>query len=59
MKSGIQDQREGKFHEVKGKIKEIAGIVSDDPKLQAEGCDEKIDGKVQGTIGQIKKVFGK
>ena len=59
MKSSTKDQAEGKFHEVKGTIKEIAGKLSDNPKLQAEGTDEKIAGKVQGKIGQLKKVFGK
>lgn len=59
MKSSTQDQAEGKFHELKGTAKEIAGILSENPKLQAEGTDEKIAGKVQDKIGQIKKVLGK
>jgi uncharacterized protein YjbJ (UPF0337 family) len=58
MKSGTQDQMEGTFHKIKGKVKEIAGEVSDDPKLEAEGAGEKIAGEVQGKIGQIKKVLG-
>jgi len=59
MKSSTKDQAEGAFHEVKGAVKEIAGIISDNPLLEAEGSDEKIAGKVQGKIGQVKKVFGK
>ena len=59
MKSSTKDQAEGKFHELKGTAKEIAGILSDNPKLEAEGTDEKIAGKVQDKIGQIKKVLGK
>ncbi len=59
MKSGTQDQMEGTFHKIKGKVKEIAGDLNDDPKLEAEGTGEKIDGEVQGKIGQIKKVLGK
>lgn len=59
MKSGTKDQVEGAFHELKGKAKEIAGKLSDNPKLQAEGTGEKIAGKVQAKIGQVKKVFGK
>jgi uncharacterized protein YjbJ (UPF0337 family) len=47
------------FHEVKGKIKEVAGKLSDNLKLQAEGTVEKISGKVQEKIGQVKKVLGK
>ena len=59
MKSGTQDQMEGTFHKIKGKVKEIAGELSDDPKLEAEGTGEKIAGKVQEKIGQVKKVLGK
>ena len=59
MKSSTKDQAEGTFHEVKGKVKEIAGELSDDPDLEAEGTGEKIAGKVQKKIGQVKKVLGK
>ena len=59
MKSSTKDQAEGKFHKVKGKVKEIAGKIIDNPKLEAEGKDEKIAGKVQEKIGQVKKVLGK
>ena len=59
MKSSTKDQAEGKFHKVKGRIKEIAGELSDNPKLEAEGTDEKIAGKVQEKVGQVKKVLGK
>ena len=59
MKSSIRDKAEGTFHEVKGKAKEVAGKLSDNPKLRAEGTVEKIAGKVQEKIGQVKKVLGK
>jgi len=59
MKSSTKDQAEGKFHAVKGTIKEVAGKLSDNPELEGEGAGEKIAGKVQEKIGQIKKVLGK
>jgi len=59
MKSGTRDEAEGKWHKVKGKIKEVAGKLSDDPELEAEGTNEKIAGNVQEKIGQVKKVVGK
>jgi uncharacterized protein YjbJ (UPF0337 family) len=59
MKSSIREKAEGTFHEVKGKVKEVAGKLSDNPKLEAEGIGEKIAGKVQEKIGQVKKVLGK
>jgi uncharacterized protein YjbJ (UPF0337 family) len=59
MKSSTRDQQEGVFHKVKGKLKEFAGKLSDNPKLEAEGTGEKIGGKVQEKTGQVKKVLGK
>jgi uncharacterized protein YjbJ (UPF0337 family) len=59
MKSSTQDQTEGMFHKVKGTVKEVAGELSDNPKLEAEGTAEKMAGKVQEKIGQVKKVVGK
>ena len=59
MKSSTTDQVEGKIHEVKGKVKETAGRVANNPTLTHEGHAEKLAGKVQQKIGQVKKVFGK
>jgi uncharacterized protein YjbJ (UPF0337 family) len=57
MKSSTRDKAEGKLHEVKGKVKEVAGKLTDNPKLEAEGSGEKLAGKVQGKIGKIKDVL--
>jgi uncharacterized protein YjbJ (UPF0337 family) len=59
MKSGTQDQAEGIFHKVRGKLKEIAGKFGMNSRLEAEGKDEKVGGKMQEKIGQVKKVLGK
>jgi len=59
MKSSTQDKAEGKFHQIKGKIKEVAGELSDNPELEAEGASENMAGKVQEKIGQVKKVLEK
>ena len=59
MKSSIKDKAEGTFHEVKGKVKEVSGKLSDNPELEAEGTGEKIAGKVQEKIGKVKKILGK
>jgi uncharacterized protein YjbJ (UPF0337 family) len=58
MKSSMKDKVQGKLHEAKGKVKEMAGKITDNPKLEAKGKAEKITGKVQGKIGQVKKVLG-
>ena len=59
MKSSMKDKVEGTFHEAKGKVKEVAGEITDNPNLEAKGKSEKIAGKVQEKIGQFKKVLGK
>ena len=58
MKTSTRDKAEGMFHQIKGRIKETAGELSDNPTLEAEGAGEKIAGKVQEKIGQVKKVLG-
>jgi uncharacterized protein YjbJ (UPF0337 family) len=59
MKSSIRDKAEGTFHEVKGRVKEVSGNITDNPKLESKGKAEKIAGKVQEKVGQVKKVLGK
>jgi uncharacterized protein YjbJ (UPF0337 family) len=58
MKSSMKDKVKGTFHEAKGKAKQMAGKVTDNPKLEAKGRAEKIAGKAQKKIGQVKKVLG-
>lgn len=59
MKSAVRDKAEGSLHEMKGKVKEVAGKVTDNPRLEAKGTAEKIAGKVQRKAGQVKKKLGK
>jgi uncharacterized protein YjbJ (UPF0337 family) len=59
MKPGIQDEIEGKLHNLKGKVKEKAGELTNDPDLEAEGQVEEIAGIVQEKVGQVKKVLEK
>ncbi len=49
-----KDRVEGAAHQVKGKVKEIAGKVTGDTKLETEGAAEQVSGKVQNTVGGIK-----
>jgi uncharacterized protein YjbJ (UPF0337 family) len=59
MRPSTEDQVEGKFHEVKGTVKEKTGQATNNPNLTAEGQDEKIAGKVQKKVGQVEKVLEK
>jgi hypothetical protein len=44
MKPGTKDEIAGKIHEVKGKIEEKVGQLTNDPDLEGEGIGEKIAG---------------
>ena len=37
MKSSVRDKAEGRFREAKGKAREMAGKITDNPKLETEG----------------------
>ncbi|MGD0416275.1 MAG: CsbD family protein [Terriglobales bacterium] len=58
MKPSTNDRTEGKFHEVKGKIKEQVGKVTNNPNLEVTGDAEKKAGKVQDWIGRAEKAIG-
>jgi uncharacterized protein YjbJ (UPF0337 family) len=59
MKPSTKDQIKGTLHEVKGNAKENAGKLTNNPTLAAEGQDEKLSGKIQKKVGQVKAVFEK
>lgn len=49
-----KDRVEGSAHQAKGAMKDAAGKVTGDKKLQAEGKQEKVAGKVQNAVGGAK-----
>lgn len=51
MKTSAKDEIKGTLHEVKGKIKEKAGQITNRPDLETEGKSEHIAGKVEKKIG--------
>ncbi|MGD1095776.1 MAG: CsbD family protein [Bryobacteraceae bacterium] len=59
MKPSTKDQVQGDLHELKGKVKQKAGQVTNNPNLEAEGQAEKIAGKVQKKVGQVEKLLEK
>jgi uncharacterized protein YjbJ (UPF0337 family) len=59
MTPSTKDQVAGKFHELKGKVKEKLGQAAGNPDVEAEGQSENLAGKVQKKVGQIEKVFEK
>ena len=49
-----KDRINGAANQAKGSIKEAAGKVTGDSKLQAEGTLDKAKGKVESAIGGVK-----
>ena len=58
MKKSTKDKAKGKFHEVKGKVKQRVGRATSNPRLEAQGRGETIGGKVQKKISQVEKALG-
>lgn len=58
MRQGSKDQAKGKFHEVKGTVKEKVGRATNNPALEDEGTDEKIGGTIRKKLGQVEKIVG-
>jgi uncharacterized protein YjbJ (UPF0337 family) len=49
-----KDRIKGAAQQAKGAVKEAAGKVTGDTKLQAEGNADKAAGKVQNAVGGSK-----
>jgi uncharacterized protein YjbJ (UPF0337 family) len=59
MKSSTRDKAAGAAKVVSGNLKEHAGRAAGNPRLQDEGTAQRVEGKVQKKVGDIKKVFEK
>jgi len=59
MKPSTKDQIQGSLHEVKGKTKEKAGQLTNNPRLTAKGQTEKVAGTIQKKFGQVEAVLEK
>jgi len=55
MKRSTKDEIQGSVHEVKGKIKEKAGQITNNPDLEAEGKAEHNIGKVEKKSERSRK----
>jgi uncharacterized protein YjbJ (UPF0337 family) len=49
-----KDRIVGSAKQVKGKVKQMIGKAVGDTKLESEGTADKMQGKVQNTIGGLK-----
>ena len=49
-----KDRVEGSWEQAQGKVKEVAGKVTGDAKLEGEGKAQKTAGKIQNAVGGLK-----
>ena len=59
MEESTKDKVQGNVNQATGTAKEKIGQATNDPDMQDEGTMEKLKGKVQEKVGDIKKVFEK
>jgi len=49
-----KDRIKGSAEQAKGAVKETAGKIFGDKKLETEGKADKVTGKVQNAVGRLK-----
>ena len=49
---------DGKIDQAVGTVKEKTGQATGNPDLQDRGTAQKIGGKIEEKVGDVKKVFG-
>jgi uncharacterized protein YjbJ (UPF0337 family) len=55
MKQSTMDNAKGRYHELKGNVKQEVGRATNNRRLQAKGLGEKFAGKIQEAIGKAEK----
>ncbi len=53
-----RDELEGKAETLKGKIKQVAGDVTKNPRLHDEGVADEVAGKTQAAVGRVTRKVG-
>jgi uncharacterized protein YjbJ (UPF0337 family) len=53
-----RDELEGKGDQLKGKVKQAAGDLTDDERLHDEGVADEASGDVQEGFGRAKRKVG-
>jgi len=53
-----RDEVDGKVESLKGKVKQAAGDITDDPNLHDEGVADEAAGDAQSAIGKGRRKVG-
>ncbi len=54
-----KDQRNGVGQNIKGRIKEAAGAISGNKKIEAEGIADRLAGAAKSAVGAAKRDIAK
>lgn len=54
-----KDQVDGRLEQAKGKLKEVAGNVTDNDRLKGEGLADQVAGKTEANVGDAKETVKK
>jgi uncharacterized protein YjbJ (UPF0337 family) len=53
-----RDERNGKVENLKGRVKEAAGVLADDPKLEQEGANQRSVGEAREKLAEARRKAG-
>ena len=53
-----RDELEGKAEALKGKIKQAAGDLTNNPRLHDEGVADEVAGQTQDAVGRVRRKVG-
>jgi len=53
-----RDELDGKAKQVKGKVKQGLGDLTDDERLREEGLEDEAEGEVQENFGTARRKVG-
>jgi uncharacterized protein YjbJ (UPF0337 family) len=53
-----RDEVDGRFENIKGRIKEAAGTLTGNENLEKEGSDQRAGGSVQEGLGRARRKLG-
>jgi uncharacterized protein YjbJ (UPF0337 family) len=56
---GTENKLRGKGKELKGRVKDAVGGLTNDSSMQAEGKVDKLKGRVQDKVGDVQRRIGR
>lgn len=53
-----EDERSGRMRDVKGRVKEAAGILTGNERLEDEGAGDRQAGQTEEALGRARRKLG-